>query len=384
MDFVKIIVRILGALFWKQRCLIEMLAQPITDGPHETPNLVKRGIPFISVEAVMNNRLDFTRKRGFISSEYNDQCNKKYKPQLHDVYLVKSGSTVGKVAIVETNMVFNIWSPLAAMRVNEFNNAYFLYYLLQTDNLQDQIKKKSKGGTQPNLSMRILEKCITNSTNLKEETQIALILNKVDKLLLLQQRKLEQLKSIKKAMLQKLFVNKDMPILHFKGFNNIWKRSKLGNITKTISSKPYISGAYEEGKYEVVQQGDHPIAGYSNDIPFKNYKDVTLFGDHTLSLFKPRKAFLIASDGIKILSPSVTMDSLFYYYLLEKYKPRSEGYKRHFSILKKGVALFPVSINEQTQIAHVLIIIDKTISLQQERIEKLRNYKQFILQNMLI
>lgn len=185
-------------------------------------------------------------------------------------------------------------------------------------------------------------------------------------------------------MLQKLFVNKDMPILHFKGFNNIWKRSKLGNITKTISSKPYISGAYEEGKYEVVQQGDHPIAGYSNDIPFKNYKDVTLFGDHTLSLFKPRKAFLIASDGIKILSPSVTMDSLFYYYLLEKYKPRSEGYKRHFSILKKGVALFPVSINEQTQIAHVLIIIDKTISLQQERIEKLRNYKQFILQNMLI
>lgn len=33
----------------------------------------------------------------------------------------------------------------------------FLYYLLQTDNLQDQIKKKSKGGTQPNLSMRILE-----------------------------------------------------------------------------------------------------------------------------------------------------------------------------------------------------------------------------------
>ncbi|WP_223876188.1 restriction endonuclease subunit S, partial [Lactobacillus crispatus] len=200
----------------------------------------------------------------------------------------------------------------------------------------------------------------------------------------LQQRKLEQLKSIKKAMLQKLFVNKDMPILHFKGFNNIWKRSKLGNITKTISSKPYISGAYEEGKYEVVQQGDHPIAGYSNDIPFKNYKDVTLFGDHTLSLFKPRKAFLIASDGIKILSPSVTMDSLFYYYLLEKYKPRSEGYKRHFSILKKSVALFPVSINEQTQIAHVLIIIDKTISLQQERIEKLRNYKQFLLQNMLI
>lgn len=241
MDFVKIIVRILGALFWKQRCLIEMLAQPITDGPHETPNLVKRGIPFISVEAVMNNRLDFTRKRGFISSEYNDQCNKKYKPQLHDVYLVKSGSTVGKVAIVETNMVFNIWSPLAAMRVNEFNNAYFLYYLLQTDNLQDQIKKKSKGGTQPNLSMRILEKCITNSTNLKEETQIALILNKVDKLLLLQQRKLEQLKLVKKALLQDLFTSKEASILRFKGFSGKWEKHKLGDFgTVALQRKSFL------------------------------------------------------------------------------------------------------------------------------------------------
>ena len=34
------------------------------------------------------------------------------KPLLHDVYLVKSGSTVGKVAIVETTERFNIWSPL--------------------------------------------------------------------------------------------------------------------------------------------------------------------------------------------------------------------------------------------------------------------------------
>lgn len=30
------------------------------------------------------------------------------KPQLHDVYLVKSGSTVGNVAIVETTERFNI------------------------------------------------------------------------------------------------------------------------------------------------------------------------------------------------------------------------------------------------------------------------------------
>ena len=284
---------------------------------------------------------------------------------------------VGEVA--KTNYDVVLGRGVAGIRGNDF-----IFHLLTLMNINNYWNKFSTGSTFESINSNDIKKAIVNIPPQLEQGKIGKLLNTLNNLIALQQRKLEQLKSIKKAMLQKLFVNKDMPILHFKGFNNIWKRSKLGNITKTISSKPYISGAYEEGKYEVVQQGDHPIAGYSNDIPFKNYKDVTLFGDHTLSLFKPRKAFLIASDGIKILSPSVTMDSLFYYYLLEKYKPRSEGYKRHFSILKKSVALFPVSINEQTQIAHVLIIIDKTISLQQERIEKLRNYKRFLLQNMLI
>lgn len=116
---------------WEQRKLIDLLNQPITDGPHETPNLVEKGIPFISADAIVDNRIDFSRKRGFITEEYDLQCRKKYGPELYDVYLVKSGSTVGKVAIVETTKQFNIWSPLAAMRCKGKTNPYFLYFLFQ-------------------------------------------------------------------------------------------------------------------------------------------------------------------------------------------------------------------------------------------------------------
>jgi hypothetical protein len=42
---------------------------PITDGPHETPKLLNKGIPFISAEAVKNDQLDFEKKRGYISLE---------------------------------------------------------------------------------------------------------------------------------------------------------------------------------------------------------------------------------------------------------------------------------------------------------------------------
>lgn len=113
---------------WEQRKLLDLLDQPITDGPHETPNIVDDGVPFISADAIVNNKIDFSRKRGNITEEYNLECCKKYKPELYDVYLVKSGSTVGKVAIVETTEKFNIWSPLAAMRCQKKSNPYFLFF----------------------------------------------------------------------------------------------------------------------------------------------------------------------------------------------------------------------------------------------------------------
>ena len=49
---------------WEQRKVLDLLVQPVTDGPHETPELVEEGIPFISVDAIVDNKIDFNRKRG--------------------------------------------------------------------------------------------------------------------------------------------------------------------------------------------------------------------------------------------------------------------------------------------------------------------------------
>lgn len=192
---------------WKKKNLLNLLDQPITDGPHETPNIVVDGVPFISADAIVNNKIDFSRKRGYITEKYNLECSKKYKPQLYDVYLVKSGSTVGKVAIVETTEKFNIWSPLAAMRCKETSNPYFLYFLLLTKEIQNQVKDKASNGTQPNLSMRTLEKFNVVVPEKKEEQKaIGLFFQKLDKTIALQQCKLSKLQQIKQAMLSKLFV----------------------------------------------------------------------------------------------------------------------------------------------------------------------------------
>ena len=166
----------------EMKTLLEVLQQPITDGPHETPRFFDEGVPFISAEAVVNNSIDFSRKRGFISTEYDNLCRKKYSPQINDIFLVKSGSTTGKVAIVKTTERFNIWSPLAAIRVNKENSPFFVYYLLQTKRIQDQVRMKSSNGSQPNLSMRVLEKFTIPVPPLSEQRRIVAILDRFEAL----------------------------------------------------------------------------------------------------------------------------------------------------------------------------------------------------------
>ncbi|MFV4895973.1 restriction endonuclease subunit S [Lactobacillus delbrueckii] len=192
---------------WVLRRIIDLLNQTITDGPHETPCLVGKGIPFISADAIVNNKIDFSRKRGNITKEYDLVCCKKYRPQMHDIFLVKSGSTVGKVAIVETTTRFNIWSPLAALRCGEKSDPYFVFFLMQTEKFQTQVKNKASNGTQPNLSMRALE-CfkVIVSIELNEQQAIGYLFKKLNELIDLHQHKIDNLIAVKQSLLQNMFI----------------------------------------------------------------------------------------------------------------------------------------------------------------------------------
>ena len=165
---------------YKEVALLELLCQSITDGPHETPVFVDSGIPFISAEAIHDTRIDFSKIRGFISSEYNEQCNKKYKPQINDVFMVKSGSTTGKVAMVTDSREFNIWSPIAAMRTNKSLLPRYLFYILQTKDIQNQVVKYASNGSQPNLSMRKLEQFKIKVPPMEVQERIVKVLDNFD------------------------------------------------------------------------------------------------------------------------------------------------------------------------------------------------------------
>ncbi|MEI7774694.1 MAG: restriction endonuclease subunit S, partial [Verrucomicrobiota bacterium] len=86
---------------WNVTAIKHLVAVPITDGPHETPQFVDEGIPFVSAEAVSSGRIDFAKVRACITPEDNERYSLKYSPKLHDIFMVKSGATTGITAIVE-------------------------------------------------------------------------------------------------------------------------------------------------------------------------------------------------------------------------------------------------------------------------------------------
>lgn len=166
---------------WEVCKTLYVLSMPITDGPHTTPQLYDDGIPFVSAEAVScgNGYIDFSHIRGYISDSFYNECCKKYIPQRDDIYMIKSGATTGRVAIVNTDVKFTIWSPLAVFRVNKKKVLpYFLYYSLQSSYYQLQVQDKWSFGTQQNVGMRMLEKLILCYPSIEEQTKIVAFIKK--------------------------------------------------------------------------------------------------------------------------------------------------------------------------------------------------------------
>jgi len=178
----------------------------ITDGPHTTPQLVDEGIPFISAEGIVEGKIDFSKKRGFIKRKDHIIFSQKLLPRYGDIFFVKSGSTTGKIAIVETKEEFNVWSPLALIRTNDLVNNKLLYYILQSPAFQLQVRQYWSFGTQPNIGMNKIEQLkvtFPKSKNLQEQivSYLDLLFDKTNHFINSKQRFVELLKEQRQSII---------------------------------------------------------------------------------------------------------------------------------------------------------------------------------------
>jgi len=160
-------------------CPIKFLVStPVTDGPHETPEFIDEGIPFISAEAVSQGEINFNKAK-FISPHDHSRYSRKYKPKLHDIFMVKSGATTGTIAINEANTEFNIWSPLAVIRCSDIADPHYILHAMRSQNFQESIVLSWSFGTQQNIGMGVIENLPIALPPLGEQLQIKNYLNEI-------------------------------------------------------------------------------------------------------------------------------------------------------------------------------------------------------------
>ncbi len=162
---------------WDVRALKNIVSTPITDGPHETPQFLDEGVPFVSAEAVSQGFINFEKIRGHISAEDHQRYSQKYLPRRGDVYMVKSGATTGVTAIVETDQEFNIWSPLAALRCGDKMLPKFLLHYMRSRHFQEAVTLNWSFGTQQNIGMGVIGNLSAPVPPLEEQTVIAFLLD---------------------------------------------------------------------------------------------------------------------------------------------------------------------------------------------------------------
>lgn len=191
---------------WEVKMLKDIIKIPVTDGPHMTPRFLDTGVPFLSVNNLVNNRIDFGDLR-FISKEDHCTFSRKCKPQKGDILLGKAAS-VGKVAIVDSDTEFNIWSPIALIRITENHSPTYVYYALQGQDLVGQISLLTNASSQGNIGMGDIEKLAFRLPGKEEQTAIASTLSELDAELVTLEARMEKVQQLTQGMMQQLLTGK--------------------------------------------------------------------------------------------------------------------------------------------------------------------------------
>ena len=166
-------------------------------------------------------------------------------------------------------------------------------------------------------------------------------------------------------------------------YKEIVKKISVG-VEKKLKQKQYL----KEGSFEVVDQGQSLIGGYSNDssLVVKCDLPVIIFGDHTKCVKFIDFPFIAGADGVKVLQAKDGVDSkyLYYYTLLLTKKMVDKGYARHYQFLEKMEVGIP-SLSEQKRIVNkieeLFSELDSAVETLKKTKEQLTVYRQSVLKS---
>lgn len=279
----------------------------------------------------------------------------------------------------------------------------FFKHTLMDKRFKHHLELSSPGGAGRNKVLKVADmlKYELLVPSIKEQNEISSFLNHVDYIITLHQRKLDNLKLKKKALLQKLFPKNGerYPELRFPGFTDAWEQRKLGEFVKIISGdapSTFISGSCIYVKVDDLNYSDRIQLSSSNlvNINPKAHlvnKGATIFPKRGAAIMT-NKVRIMGKDGyldtnMMALIPE-EIDKNFLFTFIQKtglYKIADTSTIPQIN--NKHIEPYMIQVpndKEQECVGVVFEKIDKIITLHQRKLDHLQLQKKALLQQMFV
>ena len=278
---------------------------------------------------------------------------------------------------------------------NEIADNKFLAFAIS----QADIESLLVGGGRAKLNAEALMEINLLLPEKQEQVSIGNYFANLDKLITLHQRKLDRLKNIKKSMLDKMFPKDGevVPEIRFKGFSDAWEQRKLGDICQVTMGQSPDGTTYSELPlgYILVQGNADLNNGWVCPRTWTTQKTKTAEeGDLILSVRAPAGAVGKTSYNVVIGRgvAGIKGNEFIYQSLI---KMDLGGYWRTIAAgstfesinsdaVNNAKLMVPQDIEEQNIVGGYLYLFDKLITLHQRKLDKLKNIKKSMLDNMFV
>ncbi|WP_370778382.1 restriction endonuclease subunit S [Roseburia sp.] len=378
-----------------------------------TPYYAEQGHFYLESNNVKDGQINHNSEI-FINDEFYEKQKDKW---LHtgDMVMVQSGH-VGHAAVIPEELDNTAAHALIMFRnPKEEIEPYFLNYEYQTDKAKKKIENITTGNTIKHILASDMQEFVVDVPKYEEQKVIAGYFCNLDNLITLHQRKCDEMKKMKKFMLQKMFPKNGAknPEIRFDGFTDDWEQRKLGKVCERITRKNInnesdlpltiasqyglidqrdffnkIVAAKDMSNYYLLKKGEFAYnKSYSKGFDYGSIKRLNAYEQGCLSTLYI--CFGITSDDVDSDYLECFFDTLKWYSDITMIC--AEGARNHGLLNVDTKAFFdevtismPSSKEEQCMISAYLKNLDHLITLHQRKADNLKNLKKYMLQNMFV
>ena len=345
-----------------------------------------------------SNKLDFSNPTYLSTEKYEE--SPEIKVYLNDIILVKTGNTIGKVAIVDKEIGDATINPNTVLLKNITCFNKYLYYIVVSEIIQKPLNKSITVGAQPSVNQETLKKILIPIPTLKEQEKIASILSTVDEQIDNVDALIEKNKELKKGLMQTL-LTKGIGHTKFKKAEigeipEEWDVKKLECVFEILDSmrKPIKASDREKIEGNIPYYGASGVIDWINDYIFD--EELILLGEdgENLNSRNSDLAFKIFGKTwvnnhahvFRVINKKECNIDFMVYYLEAKdysiYIAGSAQPKITQAQCRKFLLPLPEK-QEQDKIASILLESDKKREEYENKKQKLEELKKGLMQQLL-